>query len=95
MSDELNDTTNDTLGDADIADVLDDEEKEAGDADIDPTELSADEPEDLAEDDAVVSPEEDPFGFGAFGELNEDGEFVAPAVDDDEEVEDEVSEDLF
>ena len=65
--------------------------------DIDPSEITADETEDLVDDGAVaVNPEEDPFGFGAFGELDEDGEFSAPAdADDDDEKEDEISEDLF
>lgn len=76
--------------------VLGDEHEEEKEIeDIDPSELSVDEPEELAEDEVVVSPEEDPFGFGAFGELNEDGEFVAPATEDEDEVEDEISEDLF
>ena len=92
MSDALDDTTK-TTDDLDetISDETEDEEKEIGD--IDEAELAVDEVEDLSED-AVVSPEEDPFGFGAFGELDEDGEYVAPATDDDE-TEDEVSEDLF
>ena len=95
MSDDqiLDDTTKDE--DSDDALLGDDtvDEKDL-DEDIDPADLPLDEVEDVSEE-AVVSPEEDPFGFGAFGELDEDGDYVAPATDDDDETEDEVSEDLF
>ncbi|MEI6553349.1 MAG: hypothetical protein WCO09_02175 [bacterium] len=95
MSDELDITTKktDDLDDPITDEVGVDDEKEITD-DIDPSDLPIDEVEDLTED-PVVSPEEDPFGFGAFGELDEDGEYVAPAVDEDDEAEDEISEDLF
>lgn len=93
MSDELDDTTNAIAGDEEIDEEGVEEEKEI--EDIDPGELPLDDVEELTEDGVVATPEEDPFGFGAFGELNEDGEFVAPTTDEDEEVEDEVSEDLF
>ena len=93
MPDVLDDlNTNDKNSDGVLGDEHE-EEKEI--EDIDPSELSTDEPEELVEDEVVVSPEEDPFGFGAFGELNEDGEFVAPATEDEDEAEDEISEDLF
>ncbi|MEI6042138.1 MAG: hypothetical protein WCQ00_01040 [bacterium] len=90
MSDELDDTIK-AGGDDTEADTDDDKEI----TDINPAELSGDDAEDPVEEEAAVSPEEDPFGFGAFGELNEDGEYVAPTTDDEDEVEDEISEDLF
>ena len=73
-------------------DVVDDEIEE----DIDPEKIDAvEDPDDLAEAEAPVSPEDDPFGFGAFGEVNEDGEEKDTISDDDEDEEDMVSEDLF
>jgi len=97
------DVTKKTTDDEVEGDEVLDEEKEIGDVDdIDPAKISTDDTtddvddvEEPTEEAEVVSPEDDPFGFGGFGALNEDGEFVAPAVDDDEEEEDEVSEDLF
>lgn len=91
MSDELDDTTSDIEKDEES---IDEEVDEKDIDEMEPLEISSEDAEDLPED-AVVSPEEDPFGFGAFGELDEDGEYVAPATDDEDEAEDEVSEDLF
>ena len=96
MSDELDDLKDDVSEDevdekelGDIADL-------SGD-DIDPEKITTDDLDDPIEDAAeVVSPEEDPFGFGAFGELDEDGEYVSPTeTDDDDEGEEEVDENLF
>lgn len=92
MADELDTKTNN----GDVLD-LDEHEEEKEVEDIDPSKLT-DEPEeveDLAVEEAVVGPEEDPFGFGSFGELDENGEFVSPTTDDEDEDEDEISEDLF
>ena len=88
MSDELEETTNNDVSD----DTTDEEEKEVDD--IDPAELPVEDPEELAEE-AEVNPEDDPFGLGAFGELDDDGEYVDPSAEDDDETEDEISEDLF
>lgn len=98
MADELDTTTNDD-------DTLDlDEHDEKDVEDIDPSKLidepldevdETEEVEDLAVEEAAVSPEEDPFGFGAFGQLDENGEFIATTTEDEEEEEDEISEDLF
>ena len=97
MVDEL-DTT--TTNDDDALDLDEHEEKDT-EEDIDPSKLidepldEVEEVEDLAVEEAAVSPEEDPFGFGAFGQLDENGEFVATTTEDEEEDEDEISEDLF
>jgi hypothetical protein len=94
---DLDDTTTDDASDDSIEDAeLDD--KDIGDGDVDPLDVPLDEVEELSDEDGIIDPEkegEDPFGFGSFGELNEDGEFIAPAVDEDEEDEEAVDEDLF
>ena len=99
MSDELDEITGTGLNDDDT-----EESTEAGDvdpADIDPSSIIDEEdPEALDEsletpiDGEAVSPEDDPFGFGAFGEEDENGEFRS-FDDEEDEPEDEISPDLF
>ena len=101
MPDELDNTTTSP----DLDDSINgagDEEKEISD-DIDPTDLPLDDAEDLPEEvlenPDLENPEvvgEDPFDLGAFGVLNDDGEFEPANIDDDEDGdEEEISEDLF
>lgn len=94
MVDELDTTKND----GDTLDLDNEEEKDIDD--VDPSKIidepeETEEVEDSAVEETAASPEEDPFGFGGFGELDENGEFVPPSTDDDDEDEDEISDDLF
>lgn len=94
MTDELDEITTEEKED-DVE--LDGVEKDIAD-EIDPAKIIAediDDPIEEVESAEVVSPEDDPFGFGAFGETDEDGEYRAPTADEDDDNEEEVSEDLF
>ena len=93
MTDELDEITTEEKEDVELDGV----EKDMVD-EIDPSKIIAediDDPIEEVEGAEVVSPEDDPFGFGAFGETDEDGEYRAPTTDEDDEREEDVSEDIF
>jgi hypothetical protein len=97
MTDDLDlDIATDTTGSDD--DLLA-EDKDLDVGDVDPLDVPLDE-EELVDDESIDPEKEEGedeglFGFGLPGELNDDGEFVSPAIDDEEEEEELVDENLF
>ena len=88
MTDELDLTTG---GD------IDEVEEHAGEVDdIDPAKIEGVFDEEVDAEDVFEAPnaQEDPFGFGQFGEVDEDGEFIQPE-EPEEEPEEEINPDLL